>query len=300
MSHVFISYVRENQRAVDELCSDLVAAGVTVWLDRDQIQPGQLWKESIRRAIQAGAFFIACFSNEYNARSESYMNEELVLAIEELRKKSMGRQWFIPLRLSECEIPNRQIGGGMTLSDLQRLDLFGDRKDAVHRLVSLLRPGTPGEDGAGVEDPSEPKKGALVIEVRADIFMDRLAQAIQEEYEYLTTPELDFEWCYLEEYPFMWAVWKCYCRPRGAQGDARVHVFAFDERRNEYIPGAVVERLAKLLNVLPPSHRHLALWSIAAENVRVDTGGVSGQTYFDGGVLESEIVYLRFGIPNGA
>ncbi len=33
------------------------------------------------------------------------MNEELVLAIDERRKYSTSRLWFIPVLLSECDVP---------------------------------------------------------------------------------------------------------------------------------------------------------------------------------------------------
>ena len=126
MPHVFISYVRENQKKVDTLCDDLTKQGVKVWLDRSDIQPGVRWKQAIRRAIRDGAFFIACFSKQYNERDRSYMNEELVLAIEELRLRPTDTAWFIPVKLNRCEIPDRDIGAGATLQDLQYVELYTD------------------------------------------------------------------------------------------------------------------------------------------------------------------------------
>jgi hypothetical protein len=84
MKHVFISYVRENQGVVDRLCSDLKAAGIEVWLDRERIRPGQRWQLAIRTAIEEGMFFIACFSDEYRQRTVSYMKFQFrVKAIKE-------------------------------------------------------------------------------------------------------------------------------------------------------------------------------------------------------------------------
>ena len=82
MKHVFISYVREDQETVDRLCKELRSRGVKVWLDREDILPGQRWRESIRSAVKDGAFFIACFSDHYSARERSYMNEELTLFLD--------------------------------------------------------------------------------------------------------------------------------------------------------------------------------------------------------------------------
>lgn len=138
-SHVFISYVRENDIIVDRLCNELRRAGIDVWRDRDKIQPGQRWQQVIRRAIERGAFFLACFSAEYNARESTYMNEELTLAIEELRKRPTDRTWFIPVLLSNCAIPDRDVGAGETLRHLQYVSLLENWEEGVRRIVSALK-----------------------------------------------------------------------------------------------------------------------------------------------------------------
>jgi hypothetical protein len=124
--HVFISYVRENQDQVDRLYSDLEKAGVKVWLDRHNINPGVNRKIAIRDAIKEGAFLIACFSEEYQSREETHMNEELTIAIERLRTLHYGRVWFIPVLLSECDVPARDIGAGGTLMDINWVPLYAD------------------------------------------------------------------------------------------------------------------------------------------------------------------------------
>jgi hypothetical protein len=85
MSHVFVSYVREDSSDVERLVFHLRSAGVEVWIDREDIPPGARWKDTIRNAIRTGMFFIPCFSKAYLGRTKTYMNEELGLAIEELR-----------------------------------------------------------------------------------------------------------------------------------------------------------------------------------------------------------------------
>jgi len=119
MSHVFISYVRENSDVVDKLVDALKAYGVKVWLDRNDIRPGEWWRDAIRKAISEGAFFIACFSKEYQARSQGTdMNEELSLAIDEIRKR-LNQIWFIPILLdAECNVPDVSVGGGRTLRSI--------------------------------------------------------------------------------------------------------------------------------------------------------------------------------------
>src|SRR4051794_11173346 len=96
LAHIFISYVRENSNVVDRLANELRNRGITVWLDRNNIDPGARWRDAIEKEIQRGSFFMACFSKEYSERDETYMNEELTIAIDKLRKRPSDKVWFIP------------------------------------------------------------------------------------------------------------------------------------------------------------------------------------------------------------
>lgn len=138
MAHVFISYLHENEEDVKRLCNDLEARGVNVWLDREDINVGLRWKQSILRAIRKGDFFIACFSKEYNKRDKTYMNEELTIAIEELRQRPTDRVWFIPVKLNQCEIPDRDIGAGETLGDLQYVKLYHDWNSNIQKVIKTI------------------------------------------------------------------------------------------------------------------------------------------------------------------
>lgn len=136
--HVFVSYVREDRVLVDRLAKALTEAGVVVWLDHDAIRPGTRWKNAIRHAIEQGAFFLACFSDEFDKKLKSYMNEEITLAIEELRQYPTDHAWFIPVKLTECDIPDRDIGGGETLRGIQWISMADDWDSGIASLVSLL------------------------------------------------------------------------------------------------------------------------------------------------------------------
>jgi hypothetical protein len=140
LAHVFISYVSGDKIEIDRLCNALRKAGLEIWLDREQIKPGHRWKQAIREAIKDGAFFIACFSREYAKREKSYMNEELTFAIDELRQRPTNRAWFIPVLLSEGTVPNRPIGGGETLQDIQWVDLYVDWEAGMRKLISVINP----------------------------------------------------------------------------------------------------------------------------------------------------------------
>ena len=159
MNQVFVSYVRENTDIVDKFCQELKSHGIQVWRDRDNIAPGSRWKQEIRKAIREGTFFVACFSTEYNDRDKTYMNEELTIAIAELRQRPHDRIWFIPVKLNECEIPDRDIGGGETLRDLHYVNLYEDWDSSILRILKAVQSVVPVPVIAANDAESEYSKG---------------------------------------------------------------------------------------------------------------------------------------------
>jgi hypothetical protein len=151
--HVFISYVHEDRASVDKLQEILDSAGIPVWRDTEDLWPGEDWRLKIRRAITNESLtFIACFSKNSNARELTYQNEELVLAIEQLRKRPPGgTPWLIPIRLDDCVIPEYEIGAGRLLDSLQAVDLFGENRElaasrliaSIMRILATAAPGMP-------------------------------------------------------------------------------------------------------------------------------------------------------------
>lgn len=149
--HVFVSYVNEDSEQVDELCAVLRSAHIPYWRDRDDLGPGETWQHRIKEAIRSNSLvFLGCFSDNSRARQKSYMNEELVLAIDEFRKMPPGRVWLIPIRLDDGPLPGWDLGGGRDLDALQRVDLFGERKlteaaalvGTLHGLLGTVSTGT--------------------------------------------------------------------------------------------------------------------------------------------------------------
>ncbi|MBI3377247.1 MAG: toll/interleukin-1 receptor domain-containing protein [Nitrospirae bacterium] len=139
MKKVFISYVRSNSEAVDRICDELRKNAIEYWIDREQIKPGTLWKTAIKEAINDGAYFLACFSREYEERTETHMNEEIILAVEILRKKHFNSGWFIPVKLSDCNIPSYNIGAGSTLQDIHYLEFHKDWERGINRLIDMIK-----------------------------------------------------------------------------------------------------------------------------------------------------------------
>jgi TIR domain-containing protein/uncharacterized protein DUF1566 len=143
MAHVFVSYVHEDSQQVQRLCDDLTrnpARDVDLWLDKRKLKAGVRWQDIIAEAIDKGDYFLACFSEAYSKKNESYMSEEITLAIERLRRLPHTRAWFIPAVLSG-EVPNWRIGPGETLRDLQWVNLDQDNWDTgIRQILEVICP----------------------------------------------------------------------------------------------------------------------------------------------------------------
>lgn len=140
--HAFISYVREDIERVARLRRFLEAAEIPVWFDTENLWPGQDWRLEIKRAIKSGSLaFLACFSSNSAGRTTTYQNEELVLAVEQMRLRPPGAPWLIPVRFDDCPMPEYDLGAGRTLDSVQRVDLFDGawEENGARLLTSIQR-----------------------------------------------------------------------------------------------------------------------------------------------------------------
>lgn len=136
--HIFISYVREDWSDVKRLVDFLEHAGFRTWVDRKHLGAGVRWREAIQEAIRDGAAVVACFSQNSVSRERTHMNEELVVVTEELRLRPPKAMWFFPIRLDDCVVPDRSIGGGRYVSDIQYVDMFPNFEAGFSRLLGGL------------------------------------------------------------------------------------------------------------------------------------------------------------------
>jgi hypothetical protein len=67
------------------------------------------------------------------------MYEEITTAVEVLRETPADRTWFIPVRLDSCEVPEFEVGAGVTLRDFQWVDLFPDWEAGVTTLATAIQ-----------------------------------------------------------------------------------------------------------------------------------------------------------------
>ena len=68
------------------------------------------------------------------------MNEELTLAVEELRIRDRAQTWFLPVVFPGGDVPDRSIGAGETLRDFNYTLLTPQTwSEGIGKLVQAIR-----------------------------------------------------------------------------------------------------------------------------------------------------------------
>ena len=78
MSHVFVSYSRKDSETVANIVARLERDGLSVWLDREDIRGGELWRETIVKAIDNAYAFVLMLSS--NSVASENVRKEVDLA----------------------------------------------------------------------------------------------------------------------------------------------------------------------------------------------------------------------------
>lgn len=163
--------MREDFDKVEALRQILEAAGIPVWTDKSSLGPGEDWKLKIQEAITHRALaFVACFSTNSENRPVTYQNEELILAIEQLRLRALDQAWLLPVRFDDCDLPDFRLGTGRTLNDLNRTDLFGEAREinTAKLLAAVMRIlGASGQVVRGASQPQGPSSSHATGDAQA-------------------------------------------------------------------------------------------------------------------------------------
>jgi len=128
MGQVFISYSRRDSETVENIISQLEAAGIDAWLDREDIKPGKQWRSQIVEAIDTAEAFILHLSPDSGA-SDNVL-KELNLAEEALEP------FILPIMLKDMKIPDSMR---YQLAGTQFIAYFLDPKRGVQDLIAEIK-----------------------------------------------------------------------------------------------------------------------------------------------------------------
>jgi hypothetical protein len=126
---IFLCHASADKPAIYTLYHRLVADGFDVWLDEEDLLPGQNWREEIPRAVRDSEIIIVCLS-EHSINKEGYVQKEIKMALDIADEKPEGTIFIIPARLDDCRVPDR-------LRPYQWVDLH--TKGGYERILGALR-----------------------------------------------------------------------------------------------------------------------------------------------------------------
>lgn len=128
MAKLFISYSRTDTAIADRLINSLNDRGIDAWVDRDNIDGGELWRASISQAIADCDVFLVLLST--GSAQSANVSKELALA--ESHKRPI-----VPILLEACTLPR---GMDYQLAGLQWIEFAGNQyEQAFERLVKALQ-----------------------------------------------------------------------------------------------------------------------------------------------------------------
>lgn len=117
-TRVFLCHSSADKVHVRALYPRLVSDGFAPWFDEEDLLGGESWELEIRNAVRASDFVVVCLSDKSTTTS-GYVHKEITQALDVAEQQPEGTIFVIPLRLEECEVPDR-------LRHLQWVDLFAD------------------------------------------------------------------------------------------------------------------------------------------------------------------------------
>src|SRR5262245_54755199 len=128
MGKIFISYSRRDVEMVDRIVGKMENTGMSIWVDREAIKAGNLWRTQIVEAIDTCDAFVLILSS--NSAASDNVRKEIDLA------QDSGRKIFI-VKLDQVKIP---ANIRYQLAGLQHVDLHLLGFDAaVDQLIETLK-----------------------------------------------------------------------------------------------------------------------------------------------------------------
>lgn len=126
---VFISYAREDESSARRIRKFLIRNGVTAWLDKENLIPGQEWEAAVQRALRDSHLILVCLSNK-SITKRGYVQKEIRSILDLADEEPHGSIFAVPLRLEECAVPE-------PLTKWQWLDFF--ESDSKAKLLNTMR-----------------------------------------------------------------------------------------------------------------------------------------------------------------
>jgi hypothetical protein len=102
---VFVSYAREDEAAAANVVRGLKGAGCTVWYDRERLQVGQHWHNSLEDEVKVRCgLFLSVISRTTEATRESYYHLERNWAASRAERMAPNEEFYIPVVIDDAPL----------------------------------------------------------------------------------------------------------------------------------------------------------------------------------------------------
>jgi TIR domain/STAS domain len=126
---IFLCHASDDKPQVRDLYDQLQSDGFSPWLDEENLLPGQEWQQEIIKAVRESHIVIVSLTHKSLTKS-GFVQKELSYALDVAEEQPKGSIYIIPLKLEQCEVPER-------LRHLQWVNLFEAR--GYERLLLALK-----------------------------------------------------------------------------------------------------------------------------------------------------------------
>jgi formylglycine-generating enzyme required for sulfatase activity len=128
---IFISYAHEDSEIAERLYKDLKREGFSLWLDKEDLLPGQNWRVAISIAMKKSSLFLALVSSN-SLGNRGYAQKELKTALDILNEFPLDQAYLIPVYIEPCEPLDER------LRDIHGIHLYESYERGIKKLVHAL------------------------------------------------------------------------------------------------------------------------------------------------------------------
>ncbi len=167
---VFLCHASSDKEAVRTLYQRLSKEGFRPWLDEEDLLPGADWRAEIQKAVKRAEVVLVCLSPR-SINKAGYVQKEISLTLDAADEKPEGTIFLIPVRLQECDVPER-------LTRWHWVDLF--EPNGYQKLVrSLKKRRDELQLSKGLREPARlTERGHAKGRAREQAWRDRLARGV--------------------------------------------------------------------------------------------------------------------------
>ncbi len=154
---VFISYATEDYDIAKRLYDDLKQRCIVPWLDRENLLPGQNWRNEIPRVIREHDYFLLLISS-HSVNKRGFIQKEQKIALDLLDEIPEDEIFIIPVRIDETQLRHENLKN-IHWADLSDYDV------GFEKLLKVFQPHSHDPAPNSPPHPRSPQKPAVIANI---------------------------------------------------------------------------------------------------------------------------------------